>query len=75
MLDGKVAIVTGAAHLAGIGFAAARTFAASGAHVVIVDHDLGDCEQAAASISAEVPAKGLPRAIGMAECTPNLRAS
>jgi len=66
MLDGKVAIVTGAAHPAGIGFAAARTFAASGAHVVIVDLDQGDCEQAAASISAEVPAKGLPRAIGMA---------
>ncbi|MBN9216852.1 MAG: SDR family oxidoreductase, partial [Mesorhizobium sp.] len=66
MLDGKVAIITGAAHPAGIGFAVAQTFAASGAHVVIVDLDQAACDRAAASISGESPAKSPPAAVGFA---------
>ena len=66
MLDGKVAIVTGAAHPAGIGYAVARAFAASGARVVIVDLDAAACETAAAAIASDHPALGGPRALGMA---------
>lgn len=66
MLDGKVAIVTGGAHPAGIGFAVARTFAASGASVVIVDLDAAACEKAAATLDADFPAQGASRALGMA---------
>lgn len=47
-LDGKVAIVTGAA--AGIGRAIAETFAAAGAAVVVSDLDRARAEEAAAAI-------------------------
>ena len=47
-LDGKVAIVTGGA--SGIGYAIARTFAANGASVHILDMDKGKADAAAAEI-------------------------
>lgn len=48
LLDGKVAVVTGAAQ--GLGLAVARMFAEHGARVVIGDLDQARCEEAAASI-------------------------
>ncbi|MEL6481510.1 MAG: SDR family NAD(P)-dependent oxidoreductase, partial [Pseudomonadota bacterium] len=43
ILDTKVALVTGASR--GFGFAAARAFAAQGAHVVAVARTLGGLEE------------------------------
>jgi len=51
-LDGKVAIVTGAA--TGIGAACAKELALAGASVMISDTDLGGCEK----VSKELNAKG-----------------
>jgi NAD(P)-dependent dehydrogenase (short-subunit alcohol dehydrogenase family) len=51
MLQQKVAIVTGAADPAGIGFAIARTFAQHGARVAILDLSTDACVAAAHSIS------------------------
>lgn len=51
-LFGKVAIITGAASQAGIGFAIARTFAAYGADVVLADIDGTAVENRAAEIVA-----------------------
>jgi NAD(P)-dependent dehydrogenase (short-subunit alcohol dehydrogenase family) len=51
-LDGKVAVVTGAA--SGIGLALAERFAAEGMRVVMSDVDAARLEQAAASIDGEV---------------------
>lgn len=47
-LDGKTALITGAAR--GIGFAFARAYAAEGARVAIADINAGAAEQAAAEI-------------------------
>ena len=48
--DGRVAVVTGAAH--GIGAACARVYAAAGAHVVIADIDAAHGHATAAAITA-----------------------
>jgi NAD(P)-dependent dehydrogenase (short-subunit alcohol dehydrogenase family) len=56
-LNGKVALVTGAAR--GIGLATARALVARGAHVVVVDLDADAAEAAAAQLDDE-------RAIGLA---------
>jgi NAD(P)-dependent dehydrogenase (short-subunit alcohol dehydrogenase family) len=50
LLDGKVAVISGAASPRGIGLATARLFAEHGAHVAILDLDAGHAEAAAASI-------------------------
>ena len=50
-LDGKAAIITGAA--SGIGLAIARRFAANGAHVHVLDINLGAAESAAEQILKE----------------------
>ncbi|EAQ25532.1 SDR family NAD(P)-dependent oxidoreductase [Roseovarius sp. 217] len=50
LLDGKTAIVTGAASPRGLGKATARLFAEQGATVVITDLDLAQAEAAAADL-------------------------
>lgn len=52
LLQGKVAIITGAASTRGIGRATAITFAQHGAHVVILDLDLAAARDAAESLGA-----------------------
>lgn len=67
MLQDRVAIITGAAHPDGIGFAVARKFAASGARIVIIDLDASACVQAAASLNQEYATPDQPlRALGIA---------
>lgn len=53
LLDGKVAVISGAASPRGIGLATARLFAKHGAKVVILDLDAGAAAEAAASIGPE----------------------
>lgn len=53
LLDGKVAIISGAASLRGIGLATARMFAKHGARVAIFDLDEKAAAEAAASIGPE----------------------
>ncbi|MCX5479603.1 SDR family NAD(P)-dependent oxidoreductase [Kaistia geumhonensis] len=58
MLNGQVALITGAAHPAGIGFAIARTLLAAGAAVTIVDLGQEACDAAARSLTAALSEKG-----------------
>ena len=53
LLDGKVAMISGAASARGIGLATARLFARHGAKVVILDLDEAAAVDAAASIGPE----------------------
>lgn len=53
LLQGKVAIITGAASARGIGRATAATFAAHGARVVVLDLDQSAARDAAASLGVE----------------------
>ena len=53
LMQGKTAIVTGAASARGLGKATARMFADHGARVAILDLDAGAAEAAAADIGAE----------------------
>lgn len=52
LLEGKTAIITGAASLKGIGWATARVFAEHGARVALLDLDLHRTELAAAELPA-----------------------
>ncbi len=52
LLDGKVAVISGAASLRGIGLATAKRFAAEGARVVILDLDAEASAAAAAGLGA-----------------------
>src|SRR5690242_7042071 len=56
-LDGKVAIVTGAA--SGLGLAAANTMAREGARVLYTDRDVEGATRAAAAAGASGAARGL----------------
>ncbi len=60
-LDGKVALVTGAAR--GIGAATARTLAREGARVIVLDRPADD--QAASSVASEV--KGVPLLVDLTD--------
>ncbi len=53
LLDGKIAIVTGAASPRGLGKATARLFAEQGATVVITDLDLAQAKAAAADLQGK----------------------
>jgi NAD(P)-dependent dehydrogenase (short-subunit alcohol dehydrogenase family) len=53
LLDGKTAIITGAAGPRGIGFASAKTFAAQGGRVAILDLDGDGAKHAAAELGPE----------------------
>ena len=53
MLQGKTAIISGAASPRGIGLASARLFAAHGARVVILDIDLNATHEACASLGED----------------------
>ena len=53
LLKNKVAIVTGAASLRGLGFATAKLFAENGARVVIIDLDAEASKKAAAMLGEQ----------------------
>jgi NAD(P)-dependent dehydrogenase (short-subunit alcohol dehydrogenase family) len=53
LLEGKVAVISGAASPRGIGMATARMFAKHGAKVAILDLDEAQAKEAAGSIGAE----------------------
>jgi NAD(P)-dependent dehydrogenase (short-subunit alcohol dehydrogenase family) len=53
LLQGKTAVISGAASRRGIGLATARLFAAQGAKVAILDIDLNSAHEAAASLGNE----------------------
>ncbi len=53
LLKDKVAVITGAASLRGVGKATARAFAAQGAKIAILDLDLQAAQAAAADIGSE----------------------
>lgn len=53
LLEGRTALVTGAASARGIGRATAALFAAHGARVAVVDLDAAACEAAAAALGPE----------------------
>ena len=53
LLKSKVAVITGAASLRGIGKATARAFAAQGASIVILDLDLAAAQAAAADVGTQ----------------------
>jgi NAD(P)-dependent dehydrogenase (short-subunit alcohol dehydrogenase family) len=53
LLDGKVAVVSGAVSPRGIGYATARLFAQHGARVAILDLDAGQAADAAATLGPE----------------------
>ncbi len=50
LLEGKIAVISGAASRRGIGLATARLFAENGAHVAILDLELEAAQSAAASL-------------------------
>jgi len=52
LLDGKVAVVSGAASLRGIGLATARLFAEHGARIAVLDLDQGASDAAAKELGA-----------------------
>jgi NAD(P)-dependent dehydrogenase (short-subunit alcohol dehydrogenase family) len=52
LLEGKTAVISGAASPRGIGLSTARAFAEQGARVVILDLDLNAAHEAAASLGA-----------------------
>ncbi|HEY0294019.1 MAG TPA: SDR family NAD(P)-dependent oxidoreductase [Bordetella sp.] len=53
LLEGRVAVVTGASRERGIGLATARLFAEHGARVALLDLDEGEAAQAARSVGPE----------------------
>ena len=58
-LNGEVAIITGAAHPAGIGYAIARALLAEGAAVTIVDLEAEACVAAATRLEQEFAESGM----------------
>ena len=53
LLKDKVAVITGAASVRGLGFATAKLYAEQGAKVVIIDLDVEASRAAAASLGDE----------------------